>query len=199
MLHIHIYDISSVRVNDLTLILLTWRKCWAPNNTSKQQMGFNSAFKGLNTDFFDETQFIQNGLTSCHNAHIWYSNILHLSTCLSFSVNMLCCLISSHLIWFAFYYKMNYHSPIRLSRSHEACSHKIIVLHHVSWSYREFRLVGLKMCISALTNLPDLALPDIFTCTAGVSREIKSMEWIHTLYHEWQRSHIGRIVKAHRK
>jgi len=29
-----------------TLILLTWRKWWA-NNASKQQMGFNSAFKGL--------------------------------------------------------------------------------------------------------------------------------------------------------
>ena len=38
---------SSLRVNDLTLILLTWRKWWAPNNASKQQMGFNSAFKGL--------------------------------------------------------------------------------------------------------------------------------------------------------
>ena len=45
--YIYIYDISSLRVNDLTLILLTWRKWWAPNNASKQQMGFNSAFKGL--------------------------------------------------------------------------------------------------------------------------------------------------------
>jgi len=33
----------------LTLILLTWRKWWAPNNASKQQMGFNSEFKALNT------------------------------------------------------------------------------------------------------------------------------------------------------
>jgi len=33
----------------LTLILLTWRIWWAPNNASKRQMGFNSAFKGLNT------------------------------------------------------------------------------------------------------------------------------------------------------
>jgi len=33
----------------LTLILLTWRKWWTPNNASKQQMGFNSAFKGLNS------------------------------------------------------------------------------------------------------------------------------------------------------
>jgi len=31
----------------LTLILLTWRIWWAPNNASKCQMGFNSAFKGL--------------------------------------------------------------------------------------------------------------------------------------------------------
>ena len=45
--YIYIYDISSLRVNDLTLILLTWRKWWAPNNASKQQMGFNSEFKGL--------------------------------------------------------------------------------------------------------------------------------------------------------
>jgi len=32
----------------LTLILLTWRIWWAPNNASKWQKGFNSAFKGLN-------------------------------------------------------------------------------------------------------------------------------------------------------
>jgi hypothetical protein len=31
----------------LTLILLTWRIGWAPNNASKWQMEFNSAFKGL--------------------------------------------------------------------------------------------------------------------------------------------------------
>jgi len=30
-----------------TLILLTWKMWWAPNNASKWQMGFNSAFKGL--------------------------------------------------------------------------------------------------------------------------------------------------------
>jgi len=32
---------------NLTLILLTWRIWWAPNNASRWQMGFNSAFKGL--------------------------------------------------------------------------------------------------------------------------------------------------------
>jgi hypothetical protein len=31
----------------LTLILLTWRIGWAPNNARKWQMGFNSAFKAL--------------------------------------------------------------------------------------------------------------------------------------------------------
>jgi hypothetical protein len=35
-------------VSCLTLILLTQRIGWAPNNASKGQMGFNSAFKGLN-------------------------------------------------------------------------------------------------------------------------------------------------------
>ena len=43
----YIYDISLLKVNNLTLILLTWRKWWAPNNASKEQMGFNSGFKGL--------------------------------------------------------------------------------------------------------------------------------------------------------
>jgi hypothetical protein len=42
----YIYDISSLRVNDLTLILLMWRKWWT-NNASKWQMEFNSGFKGL--------------------------------------------------------------------------------------------------------------------------------------------------------
>ena len=32
---------------NLTLILLTWRIGWVPNNASRWQMGFNSAFKGL--------------------------------------------------------------------------------------------------------------------------------------------------------
>jgi hypothetical protein len=36
----------SLRVNDLTLILLTWRK-WRAPNASKKQMGFNSGLKGL--------------------------------------------------------------------------------------------------------------------------------------------------------
>jgi len=31
----------------LTLTLLMWRICWAPNNASRWKIGFNSAFKGL--------------------------------------------------------------------------------------------------------------------------------------------------------
>jgi hypothetical protein len=31
----YLYDIRSLRVNDLTLILLMWRKWWAPNKASK--------------------------------------------------------------------------------------------------------------------------------------------------------------------
>ena len=31
----------------LTLILLTWRIWWVPNNVNRWQMGFNSAFEGL--------------------------------------------------------------------------------------------------------------------------------------------------------
>jgi hypothetical protein len=40
--------VSVYALHILTLILLTWRKWRAPNNASKQQMGFNSAFKELN-------------------------------------------------------------------------------------------------------------------------------------------------------
>jgi len=55
----YIYDISCLRVNDLTLILLTWRKWWA-NNASKQHMGFNSGFKGLKN-----FTIIQNSSLTC--------------------------------------------------------------------------------------------------------------------------------------
>ena len=39
--------VSFARKGWLTLILLTWRTRWAPNNARKWQTGFNSAFKGL--------------------------------------------------------------------------------------------------------------------------------------------------------
>jgi hypothetical protein len=40
--------IQSLFQHFLTLILLTWRIWWAPNNASRWQIGFNSPFKGLN-------------------------------------------------------------------------------------------------------------------------------------------------------
>ena len=45
--HVHLLEILQV----LTLILLTWRIWWAPNNASKWQMGFNLVFKGLMLSF----------------------------------------------------------------------------------------------------------------------------------------------------
>ena len=36
----------------LTLIVLTWRIWWAPNNASKWLMGFNLAFKGLSSSLY---------------------------------------------------------------------------------------------------------------------------------------------------
>jgi hypothetical protein len=44
----------------LTLILLTWRIWWTPNNASKWQMGFNSAFKGLKENHDYSTQISWN-------------------------------------------------------------------------------------------------------------------------------------------
>ena len=52
-----ILHVSRLRVNSafkgfkypLTLTLLTWRIWWAPNNASRWQVGFNWAFKGLNS------------------------------------------------------------------------------------------------------------------------------------------------------
>ena len=68
------HDISSLKVNDLTLILLTWGKWWA-NNASKQQMGFNSGFKGLKYSNIyptrcNVTQFILSG--NCSTCFGWY-------------------------------------------------------------------------------------------------------------------------------
>ena len=41
------FDGGKALKNMLTLILLTWRIWWAPNNDSKWQTGFNSTFKGI--------------------------------------------------------------------------------------------------------------------------------------------------------
>ena len=51
-LYVDLYWLSgSVMKTPLTLILLTWRIWWAPNNASKWEKGFNSAFKELKVNF----------------------------------------------------------------------------------------------------------------------------------------------------
>ena len=44
---IHQHSRKLLKMDILTLTLLTWRIGWASNNASKGQMGFNLAFKGL--------------------------------------------------------------------------------------------------------------------------------------------------------
>jgi hypothetical protein len=45
----YVYNFSCLffYMSCLTLILVTWRIWWAPNNASRWQMGINTAFKGL--------------------------------------------------------------------------------------------------------------------------------------------------------
>jgi len=47
---------TGFKITALILILLTWRIWRAPNNASKWQIGFNSAFKGLNTSITELTR-----------------------------------------------------------------------------------------------------------------------------------------------
>jgi len=49
-LYLRALYLIGVVFNHLTLTLLTWRLWGAPNNASKWQMGFNSAFRGLNAE-----------------------------------------------------------------------------------------------------------------------------------------------------
>ena len=61
-----LYIFTVTCVHTLTLYQLTWRIWWAPNNASKWQMGFNSAFKGLmgKLEFFVHTVVHQSTLCS---------------------------------------------------------------------------------------------------------------------------------------
>jgi hypothetical protein len=49
--YLHILAKSTFLISILTLILLTWRKWWAPHISSRWQLGFNLAFKGLILSF----------------------------------------------------------------------------------------------------------------------------------------------------
>jgi len=42
----YIYDISRLKVNNLTLILLMWRKWWAPNNARNSRWDLIRVLKG---------------------------------------------------------------------------------------------------------------------------------------------------------
>jgi len=103
-IYTHTYDISSLSVNDLTLILLTWRKWWAPNNASKQQMGFNSAFKGLMKAFTDDNIILVRALPgwslspSVTNHHRTLTALRQ-----EFSLNMPCPAAETRIYWNAFW------------------------------------------------------------------------------------------------
>jgi hypothetical protein len=56
----------------LTLILLTWRIWWAPNNANRWQVGFNLVSKGLRGLFMSYVFDVSKspGIV-CHRWHIW--------------------------------------------------------------------------------------------------------------------------------
>ena len=60
----------------LTLILLKWRKWWTPNNASKWQMGFNSAFKGLNDSILSSGRCQWTRGLSCGSAVVFVLRFL---------------------------------------------------------------------------------------------------------------------------
>jgi hypothetical protein len=68
------FTLSSLRII-LTLTLLTWKIRWAPNNASKWQMGFNSAFKGLKCSGLSNWSFPPwmcfFGYSWVYNAHLF--------------------------------------------------------------------------------------------------------------------------------
>jgi len=73
---------------DSTLILLMWRIWWAPNNASKWQMGFNSAFKGLIFYYVTSTSwcFYLKKVTECDLVE--YKNVSLLSFPLHFPTSV---------------------------------------------------------------------------------------------------------------
>jgi hypothetical protein len=67
----------------LTLILLTWRIGWAPNNASKWQMGFNLVFKGLKQPPPppDPTKYVKQDCPPFSDIYK-YINLIYKDTCL---------------------------------------------------------------------------------------------------------------------
>ena len=57
----------------ITLILLMWRIWWAPNNASRWQMWFNSAFKGVMTECHIKPKVV---ISVCHSFARWGQQVL---------------------------------------------------------------------------------------------------------------------------
>jgi hypothetical protein len=62
--HTHTHTHTFHKPCVLTLILLMWSIGWAPNNSSKWQMGFNSTFKGL-------MLYIKSLTHTCNSLHMF--------------------------------------------------------------------------------------------------------------------------------
>ena len=72
----------------LTLSLLMWKIWWAPNNASRLQVGFNSAFKGLSETNFGPVKY-KGSLRNVHflrqKQNLWLCVILNVGTVLPVS------------------------------------------------------------------------------------------------------------------
>ena len=102
-----------LQTGSLTLILLTWRIRWAPNNASKWQMGFNSAFKGLMIHpLWCCTTFYGPCILVLH--HIYGSSMMMLH-----HINVSCIMVLHHI-----------YGPCILVL-HHICGSHIMVFHHI--------------------------------------------------------------------
>ena len=83
LIFILIVMVNYLKSRGLTLILLTWRIWWAPNNASKWHMGFNSAFKGLTPQCR-----LRYPIITFSSPHADGLGTLYGLRCLNFTVNM---------------------------------------------------------------------------------------------------------------
>ena len=79
-LNSELYTTTDTNYIKLTLVLLTLRIQWDPNNASKWQMGFNSAFKGLNKQIKE--------IKSHYYLWVYFSNQLNIKIKLHLKLGM---------------------------------------------------------------------------------------------------------------
>ena len=91
------FMLLSIFPHSLTLILLMWRIWWASNNSSRWQIGFNSAFKGLKQ--VAVVVYICLSLWSCLLFIFFLMQSLVFGGMLTHSV---CCLLLSFFLWSLF-------------------------------------------------------------------------------------------------